>query len=102
MSKWSKQAMVRLMTVVNRESLPEATRSRLEAILEGCEGKDPKEQEEWLRSELSALWTEMAPTALGLYSVISNYLDRQTGMTVEDYVWLRDYEQKLWDQKENQ
>ena len=86
--------MTRLMVVSQR--VPERTRKRLEAILEGCEGKTSEEAEPHLRSELSALWTEMAPTALGLYSVLSNYLDRQTGMTVEDYVWLRDYEQKLW------
>ena len=92
--KWTVETMTRLMVVSQR--VPERTRKRLEAILEGCEGKTPEEAEPHLRSELSALWTEMAPTALGLYSVLSNYLDRQTGMTVEDYVWLRDYEQKLW------
>ena len=94
MTEWALETMTRLMVVAQR--VPEPTRSRLEAILEGAEGKTPEEQDEWLRRELSALWTEMAPTALGLYSVLSNYLDRQTGMTVEDYVWLRDYEQKLW------
>jgi hypothetical protein len=74
---------------------PEPTRSRLEAILDGVKGKTLQEREQWLRSELSALWTEMAPTAVGLYGVLSSYINRQTGMTVEDYVWLRDYERRV-------
>jgi hypothetical protein len=95
MSEWSKQAIARLEETAER--VPEPTRSRLEAIVSACEGRTPAEQDELLREALSALWTEMAPTAVGLYGVLSSYLARQTGMTVEDYVWLRDYERKLND-----
>jgi hypothetical protein len=76
------------------ERTPEPTRSRIEAILDGLKGKTLEEREGWLRIELRRLWTDMAPTASGLYSVLSNYIHRQTGMTVEDYVWLRDYERR--------
>lgn len=87
------QTRHRLIAAIGTASEP--TKSRLKAILRGLEGRTIAEQEEFLTEALKALWEEMAPTAVGLYGVLENYISRQTGMTVQDFIWLRDYERRM-------
>jgi hypothetical protein len=86
------QARVQLRSIA--QGSHGTAKRRLQEIDEAFGGKTLEEQEAWLTEALKDLWRELMPTAGGLYGVLESYIHRTTGMTVKDFLWLRDYDKK--------